>query len=289
MRFAVLCLSFLLASPLHAAEPQKIPLASDEPPPAPPAAASASAVPDAAFSAMRDQQVSLLLRGGARVNGRLIAVQPDSVTVIRLEDNTVVVVPRAEITVLQASGRAAAAPQPPRMEYVEPPPAVAPNIDRHIGFMFGGGPIVVGFDADYRPFYGFVSAGLALPLFTTDHLGAVSLGLGGSWRLRPSSNWQIDVFAHGTVGFGYKTYNYICDGPNFGSPCRDVYISGTYGAVGVGIGFHYTMPSGFTAGFKVPLIGGAFGGPVTDAPSSGALYYLATSISFPVATIGYRF
>ena len=290
MRFALLGSLLFFASPLPAGEPQKVPLATDDaPPPPPPAQPPASGVPDAAFSAMRDQQVSLILRGGQRVNGRLIAFQPDSVTLIRLEDNTVVVVPRAEITTLQAAAPAAPAAswQSPRMDYVAPPPPIAPNVDRHFGIMAGAGPIVVALDADYRPFYGFVSSGLALPLYLQerDRRGAVSLGLGGSWRLRPSTNWQIDIFGHATFGFD-NHYDYSSYNPSTGSY---TYSLRPYGALGLGVGFHYTMQSGFTVGFKIPVIGGAFGGPVRDAPSSGAYYYLATIISFPLATIGYRF
>ena len=289
MRITLICFSFLIALPLHADEPQKLPLAADEPPPPPPMdrLSSTPGVPDAAFLAMRDQQVSLLLRGGARVNGRLIAVQPDGVTVIRLEDNAVIVVPRVEITILQAAPSAAPPPAYAR-EFAAPlPPAIAPNIDRHIGINFGGGPAVLAIDADYRPFYGFLSAGLALPLFTTEHMGAVTLGLGGSWRLRPSSNWQFDLFGHATVGWGITDSSYAYD-PNTGGYTY-TRTSGVYGAIGVGIGFHYTLPSGFTVGFHIPIIGGAFSGPVHDAPTSGGYYYLSAAISFPLATIGYRF
>ena len=291
MRLAVLGSLLLLASPLHADEPQKLPLATDDAPqqPPPPQMQPAAGVPDAAFSAMRDQQVSLLLHGGQRVNGRLIAVQSDSVTVIRLEDNAVVVVPRAEISVLQAAGPGPA-PVPveaaqDRVTFVRPP--VEAMSDRHIGINFGGGPAVLAIDADYRPFYGFLSGGLALPLFTTEHFGAITLALGGTWRLGMASHWQFDLFGHATIGWGITESSYAYD-PN---TMQYTYSShtGAYAALGVGIGFHYTMTSGFTVGFHIPVLGGAFGGPVHDAPSSGAYYYYSALLSFPVATIGYRF
>jgi len=59
--------------------------------------------------------------------------------------------------------------------------------------------------------------------------------------------------------------------------------------VGVGMGFHYTGPSGFTAGFKVPILGFAFGRDVDSFKNSGLYHYLNTLVSFPLATIGYRF
>lgn len=68
-----------------------------------------------------------------------------------------------------------------------------------------------------------------------------------------------------------------------------------YVAIGVGMGFHYTAPSGWCIGIALPVLGAtviANSGYVVPSSSAAMVvgyYYLASAISLPVFSFGYRF
>jgi hypothetical protein len=79
--------------------------------------------------------------------------------------------------------------------------------------------------------------------------------------------------------------------------------------IGVAAGFHYTSPSGFTFGFKLPIIGVAPGcntilgssnynydtgtnsgcSTVSGGTSLIGNYFMQAGMSLPVVSLGYRF
>jgi hypothetical protein len=150
-----------------------------------------------------------------------------------------------------------------------------------VGFHIGV-PGVVALDAQYGYFYGFASTSIAWPIATSSpgspcpscHAAfIVTVAAGASWHVDRASAWRFDLFAHATPFWE--------SGSN-----SDAAVS-----LGVGVGVHYTAPYGFTVGFHVPLAGYvvATGGADFTAGLLLRYYYLTSLLSFPVATIGYRF
>ena len=109
---------------------------------------------------------------------------------------------------------------------------------------------------------------------------AFTVGLGASFPI--SDRWRFDVFAHVAPLF-WKNYTYN----RYDS--YDPFVG-----VGAGIGFHYTSPGGFSIGVKLPVIGAAAGNYGLNGGSNGVgiaagFYYLASAMSLPVFSVGYRF
>jgi len=277
-----------LVSSLAMAQEGKLP--QDEPGPlpiAPPISAPPTSVapaepvvPDVALQAMRGRPVELSLADGRTAAGELSAFDAQAIVLVGA-GGAVFTVPRGNVVGLRLLTAPPAMAPVARVEEVKS----APVIDRHLGVHFGFGPGIAAFDVDYRPFYLFASATLGLPLFTDGHDGAVMLGIGGTFRIVRSSAWQFDIFAHATVAWLEQSN---CSSDAFGNfTCNSG--SQPFGAIGVGAGFHYTFANGFTVGFKVPVIGAAFAGPVHNSGDMGAYYYLSAVMSLPIVSFGYRF
>lgn len=264
---------------------------------APAATAPASApVPDAVFRAVVGRQVELRMVDGQTLTGQLLNLEADN-AVVALPDGRVTAVPRAQVLDVRLSAAAAPATAPapapadvPKAEEKKDEnkeaarvPDVEP-VDRHFGLQFGLGPGVLVADLAYGAFYGFLSGSLALPMYsagTSNNLGGVTLAPGLSFKMATDRNWRFDLFVSASLGYyGHNDYSWD------GSENRWTSVDGS---VGVGIGFHYTAQSGLTAGFKVPVLGFAFGRDVNSLKTSGLYHYLNTLVSYPVATIGYRF
>lgn len=172
-------------------------------------------------------------------------------------------------------------PPPPSSEGVavaEVPASAPASIvsDRSIGVHVAANIGLFEVDAQYGHFYAFAAGNLGVPILTDGATGFGMAGLGYSIALSSpgESMWYLDLMALGTAG-RTRTDNAIVGG-------------------GLGLGFRYLHRSGFTFSTKVPIFG-ATAEPVS-APFSGfngaqslSTFYLASLISLPVVSIGYRF
>ena len=205
----------------------------DEPAPT----AVAPGIPDASFRAVGSRAVIVCTRDGGELTGQILSVEPASVSLALLPSRQVVTVARAEVVGL----RLLTTPDMPPLlapALVEQPlkPPLKP---RHVSIGLGIAP-GLNVNADVGMFYGFVNASLVFPAATDGNLAAFSIGAGLNFPLAKGSNWKFEVFP------------YL-------APARldsDGWVVG----LGVGVGVHYTNPSGFTIGFKVPILGYSFGG-----------------------------
>ncbi|MGC4118091.1 MAG: hypothetical protein QM765_26780 [Myxococcales bacterium] len=254
----------------------------------------APAVPDPVFRAVVGRQVELRLLDGRTAAGQLLSLEAENAVLV-LPDGKVISLPRAQVLEVRLSSAAMAAaatasPTPSTSAVVVDLPRAAkapeiPSVDRHFGVQFGLAPGILALDLAYGSFYGFLSGSLALPLYSIgsgNNFGGITLAPGLTFKLADGHNWYFDLFVHGTVAwYGHQDYGYY--------PYGYTKRTSVDGSAGLGMGFHYTSPSGFTVGFKLPIIGAAFGEDVSDQKSSGGYYYLNALVSFPAATIGYRF
>lgn len=219
-------------------------------------------VPDASLRAVNGRVVRLELDGTPAVEGRMLAFEPATVTIVVTGSNEVITVPRE------------------KLQHVIAVEAIAvPEKMRVFGLQFSLlGTVAV--DADYKLFHGFASTSLLLPIMTASGDStwlAASVGGGVSVPLSATSRWKLDVF--GEVLPLHTTSYY------------------TYLAFGVGAGFHYTASSGFTLGVTVPVVG--FSTRLGSSPTgydasfryndSVGYYYLAAIAGMPLVTMGYRF
>lgn len=155
-----------------------------------------------------------------------------------------------------------------------PPPT--PLADRHVGLLLGIIPSAM-VDVDYKNFYAFGTANLILPIATDGRMWSASLGAGTTFHIKATSRFKLDIYMHANTVKGID-FNTEGNSSEFTT------------AVGIGFGGHTTWPSGFTLGFKVPVLGYAFGPNIrSSSHNGGAYYYLTSLMSLPVFSIGYRF
>ena len=228
-------------------------------------------VPDASWRAMKGRSVTVLLRNGRERSGELIAVEPETVTLISSRTGEVVTVRRSEVVSLRAL-RAQ-----PHLSPVEAPEADAglrnvepPEKERYFGIHVGLAPGLA-LDIEYGYFYSFISSAFVFPIASDGELVGGTLGVGTSFRLGATSRWRFDLFAHVSPA-------------RFGGGTNDTGVG-----IGVGAGVHYTARNGFAFGIKLPIIGGAAGGSINTPGESVGFYYLFGALSFPVLSLGYRF
>ncbi|HZS36455.1 MAG TPA: hypothetical protein VFF06_06500 [Polyangia bacterium] len=223
--------------------------------------AAAQEIPDAAWSAMVMREVTARLADGREVSGDLSGFDARHVTILVAErDSTrVVELERAQVVSLRVVAAA------------EPLPKA-----RHVGVHAALGPVVLALDFDYHPFYGFVSGSVGMPAFTGGETGAFAVGLGHSFRIKRTSPWKFDLFAVATAAWSSSS-----DGFRAAQ-------AAPYGGLGVGLGFHYTYRSGFAVGFKLPVIGVAFGGAASTESAPGQ-FYVAMLQALPIVSLGWRF
>ena len=249
-------------------------------------------VPEATLRAVKDRRVTLVTATQGEFTGKVLAVEPDSVTIVR-EDSEVVTIPRALLTHVRLADIDRASPETPpppppqrpasaRAETETsleappptspPPPPPAPS---ESGFaVYLNAPAGIAVDGDYGHFHAFASTAFLFPLVSSGQLFAATAGAGATFSLSP--NWRIDLFGHVAPMF--------FPGGNYGQSF--------YFGVGVGFGFRYLSSNGWCIGIKLPLLGGAASS--YPAYNSGvgvvaAYYYLASAVSLPVFSIGYRF
>lgn len=237
-------------------------------------AASASAwagpdlVPDASWRAVADHTVRIELDGAPAVEGRVLAFDATSVTIVAAPTHEVITLPRDRVRRLLlvdlALPAAAAAPPP------------VPEPHRMWGIHFGL-PGTLAVDVDYGRWHAFASPNVLLPVLTESGESAwYAAAIGAGVSLHVSSRWKLDAFAV-TMPLHYTSFY-------------------TYLATGVGIGFHHTGASGLSWGFTLPVLGFAkrighspYG---YDAPfrynDSLDYFYLAGFTTLPLVTIGYR-
>ena len=253
---------------------------AEEAPPPPPK------VSDATLGVAKDHHVTLTLAGDRVLTG--VPASWDAENIIVIEDGTrrIVTVARIDVQSIQMAD----APVAPQLAPQLAPPMASLSSKRHVGLQVGSGPGNVFLDVDYGHFYGFVGTSIGYPIIFSGsdqaQFFAFAVGAGGTWRISPHSNWKFDLM--GTL--------------------TPTWWGGFSAGIGIAAGFHYTSPTGFTFGFKIPLIGAAPGCNKTVGDStyddngntvgcqkvSGganlvANYYLQAGMSLPLLSLGYRF
>jgi hypothetical protein len=231
------------------------------------------AVPDNTLQALRGRVLAVTQRSGAVLVGELVGFDAVSVTLALAPSRAIVTFSRADVAGLQlAEGPPPAlAPAAPLALALTPP---APERKRYFGLQLGIAPGVM-MDLQVGHFYAFANADLVLPTADTNLLG-FAFGAGVTFPLGTRSHWNMDVFAHLNIAQ------------------LDSYEGNIVGG-GLGMGFHYTAPNGFTVGFKFPIFG--YSGLVKNNDTGSdngsaqgvAYYYLSSVMSLPVVSIGYRF
>jgi hypothetical protein len=229
---------------------------------------AAPMVPDASFRAVGTRVVIVRTRSG-EVVGQILAVEPDTISMMLDVSRQVVTLARAEVLGLCLV-------TPPEQPQLIAPVAVeqarAPRPKaRHVSIGLGIAPGLT-IDADVGLFYAFGNVSLVFPAASSGELAGFSTGVGLNFPLGKDSGWKFEVFGYlAPARFGYNDWEE---------------------GLGVGIGVHYTHRSGFTLGFKAPILGYAFRGPVgyDDSPGNPVVnFYLASAIGLPLMNLGYRF
>ena len=229
----------------------------------------ADPLPDVALRASTGRVVQVDLDDARIVQGRVIGFDDWFITLAESDTNKLIAVPRDHVQeVVFVDVRPNALAGMPVRPYDRP---------RRWGLHFGVPGTLVG-DVDDGFLHAFVSPNVLLPVLTAYGEGAWyagSVGVGASFHL--SRRWKVDAFAT-AMPLHYTSFY-------------------TYLATGLGVGFHYTAPSGLSVGFALPVVGFAarlghspYG---YDAPfrysDSLTYFYLAGFTTLPLVTIGYRF
>ncbi|MDD5308633.1 MAG: hypothetical protein PHU25_15050 [Deltaproteobacteria bacterium] len=245
---------------------------------APATAPAPAAIPDASFRAMKDHVVKLGLQDGAEIDGRLIAFEAQSVTLVVFPTNEVITFERKGVVSLRAVEPVAApapipAAGPAPVASAQEPIAPAAVMERHFAVNIGIPPELA-IDLDYGYFYAFGDVSIVFPAATDGDWVPMSFGMGVNFPPASNKSWKLEVFAQ---------Y----------SPMREGSEEWIH-AFGVGLGVHYTADSGLTFGFKTPIFGySAKSGSYSDSGGSSgeavAMYYLASGVGLPLASLGYRF
>jgi hypothetical protein len=261
------------------------------PPANPPTDTPPPSVADVTLRAVKDHNVTAATSQGTVVTGKLLAFEPDSVT-LALADGTLVTLARAQIVSLRLTER------PTTPTVITAPPLATPSEaietrtegepaetqkPRYFGVHLGMAPGVA-LDVDYSYFHAFISTSFLFPLVTSGQVfTAFTAGAGATFPL--NEHWRFDVFGHVAPMFWQQyVYSQYSSGPQLAP----------YVAVGLGMGFHYTASSGWCIGVKLPVIGATAIGnrpysSTTGVGESVGFYYLASAMSLPVFSFGYRF
>jgi hypothetical protein len=253
-------LLLLLCGVAHALE--------DEPSPAP-LAHESFAVWDATLKAVHDQTVTARLRDGTELRGRIVAFDDTTVTLALSLSGSVLSVLRTNLIDVRLP------PSIPPPTAAVTTPAPAPARERYVSLQFSGAPGLM-LDVDYRLFYAFANFPFVYPAATGGGLLTMSFGLGLNFPVARGSRWKMEVY-----GFVAPLRFSIDNEEDY--PNENPWSVG----IGIGIGLHYTFPSGFSIGLKSPVIGYATG---SAAVGSGfAAFYLAGAMGLPLLSMGYRF
>lgn len=240
------------------------PTRADEPPPAPSITLRPSAV-DPRLETLRRETISVRLLDGRELRGELLAYDA-AYLLLRQPGQEPCAIARTDIAWIDPVNRRPA-PIAPTARTIDPFATEDAESRRHFALhatLIAPG---LGMDLSLGRFYGFANVALyvPLPMDSNARNWGGSLGLGASWRMGSRTNWHFDVFGH-----------------------LSLYVSDDFPlvAVGAGLGFHYTAPSGFTVAIKLPINGLVpQGGPFYGT----AYYYLVAPGTMPLLSIGYRF
>lgn len=241
-----------------------------------------TAVADSTLRALKERRVTLTV-GQEQATGRILGFEADSITLAH-DDGTIATIPRALVVAVrldEIEKVPVSPPAPPPVVTPEMPPsapedAEPPMKPRYFGVHLGMAPGVA-LDVDYEYFHAFASTSWLFPLVTSGQMVAFTAGMGASIPFSP--RWRFDVFGHVAPIFeSVSGYSGTGLQPHVG--------------FGLGIGLHYTAPSGFSIGVKLPVIGAATTTSTQANASVGEIvgwYYLASAFSLPVFSVGYRF
>ena len=219
--------------------------------------AAAAPLPDASFTALADHTVELQLDDGRVVDGRLLAFDAETITLVAPGSGEVSSVVRARVVQVRLTEPA------PRLRMwdvaLSLPGSLNVDVDRGYLHAFASGsfllPILTG--AGQHTWFGFsVGAGVAVPV---------------------TERWKLDAFAT-VMPLRYTSFY-------------------AYLATGIGIGAHFTGRSGMTFGVTLPLLGFAarlghspygYDAPFRTNDSLG-YFYFAGLTALPLVSVGYRF
>jgi hypothetical protein len=257
------------------------------------AGAPQAVVPEATLRAVKDRRVTLVTATQGEFTGKVIAVEADSVTIAR-DDGEVVTIPRGLLThvrLVEIEPRAPSPQSPPPPSLVpprradiestleQPPAPPSPPSPRESGVaVYLNAAAGIAVDGDIGHFHAFASTAFLFPLVASGQLFAGTVGAGATFLLSP--NWHLDLFAHVAPMF--------FPGGNYGQSFGQAFYVG----LGVGFGFRYVSATGWCIGIKLPMLGGAAGTYPTYNSGVGVVagyYYLASAVSLPVFSVGYRF
>lgn len=242
---------------------------------------------DTLLSAANGHVVTALRTDGSALVGTLVAFDPNAIVIALEGTGRLVSLPRAETCEL----RLGASRLPPTGS-AQPVMAVTaastrPARERHVGLQLYQGPGNLMLDVQAGHFYGYIGTSIGYPIIFSgkpsgedQYIGAV-VGLAGSWKISPRSNWRFDL----------------------GGTLLPTWWGGFSMGIGLSAGFHYTSPNGFTAGFQIPVFGVAPGcnSIVGDSDYNSSCprvktgaelvgnYYLQAGMSLPIMSVGYRF
>jgi len=199
-------------------------------------------------------RVVLRLRDGSRVDGKLLAFTSETVTLAG-DDSIVRSVPRAQVRALRHRA-----------------------LRRKFGLELGLLPGVMA-DVDVGLFRAYVSGSIFFPAVMSGNIWGFSTGAGVGIPILPSTPaLKIDVLAHFNV-MGVASSCSVCDYPT----------AHTF-ALGLAVGIHTTLDSGFTLGVMLPVIGWSatpnYHGTTDTAVS---YYFISSAVSMALGYMGYRF
>ena len=199
-------------------------------------------------------RIVVRLRDGSETGGKLLAVGSDAITIVG-DDAIVHSVPRAQLRALRHRA-----------------------LRRKFGLELGMLPGLMA-DVDVGLFRAYVSSSFFFPAVTSGNIWGFSTGAGvGIPILASAPALKIDVLAHMNL-------------MGVGSSCSSCgYPTAHTFAMGLAVGVHSTLASGFTLGVMIPVIGysstpgyhGASNTPV-------GYYFISSAVSMAIGYMGYRF
>ncbi|HEY1960213.1 MAG TPA: hypothetical protein VGH28_31605 [Polyangiaceae bacterium] len=215
---------------------------------------SAPPIDENALRAAMGARVVVRLRDGREISGKLLAFTPEVLTLVG-DDTIVRTVPRGELRALRHRA-----------------------LGRKFGIELGMLPGIMA-DADIGLFRAYVSGAFFFPAVTSGNIWGFSAGAGVGIPISPSTPaLKIDVLAHANL-LGVGSSCSVCGYPTAHTV-----------AVGLAVGVHTTLDSGFTIGVMVPVIGWSatpdYHGTTNTAVS---YYFISSGVSMAIGYMGYRF
>jgi hypothetical protein len=193
-------------------------------------------------------------RDGSEVGGKLLSIGGEALTIAG-DDSIVRTVPRGQLRSLRHRA-----------------------LRRKFGLELGMLPGVMA-DVDVGFFRAYVSSSFFFPAITSGNIWGVSTGAGVGIPILPSAPaLKIDVLGHlNLMGVGSSC-----------SACG--YPTAHTFAMGLAIGVHTTLDSGFTLGVTIPVIGySATPGYHGSTNTSVGYYFISSAVSMAIGYMGYRF